>query len=64
MAIKVDGEKYIQHNGYVYRRLKPPTPYKLNQKQKEQRKLYMREYRMGLRKRNPTTALNIVETLI
>ena len=49
MVIKVDGEKYILRNGCVYRRLKLPTPYKLNQKQKEQRKLYMGEYRLRLR---------------
>ena len=49
MVIKVDGEKYILHNGFIYRRLKKPTPYKLSQKQKEQRRLYMKKYRLRLR---------------
>ena len=64
MAIKVDGQKYILYNGFIYRKLKKPSKYVLNPKQKESRKLYMREYRMGLRKRNPTTTPQIVETLI
>ena len=49
MVIKVDGEKYILHNGCVHRRLKKPSKYVLNAQQKEQRKLYMREYRLRLR---------------
>ena len=49
MVIKVDGEKYILHNGCVYRRLKKPSKYVLNAEQKEQRRLYMKRYRLRLR---------------
>ena len=49
MVIKVDGEKYILHNGCVYRRLKKPSKYVLNAEQKENRRLYMQRYRLRLR---------------
>ena len=52
MAITVDGEKYILVNGFIYRRLKKPVPYKLNSTQKEQRKLYMRQYRLRKNREN------------
>ena len=69
MAIKVDGQKYIMHNGFIYRRLKLPSKYVLNAKQKESRKLYMRRYRLGKRTGVPpaiaqATIPHIVETLI